>query len=157
MTSSTEKRTQLYRQVDRFLDSPSTLPADIAMLSNYLDHDPKTVDIQDPLPVDEVEERLEIAKEIQAQEWSPFRDDDQIREELRLTAMHLSIIMAVPLNKLREHRHDLPFDEIHRLVRLGMLIFLHSSLPHSKQDYWLIRTSDSEELSRDGQAHIERR
>lgn len=28
-----------------FLDSLSTLPADITMLSNYLDHDPKTVEI----------------------------------------------------------------------------------------------------------------
>ena len=65
-----------------------------------------------------MEERYQIARQIQ-------RDNDDVQ----LTALQLSIVMTMPLGKLREIMVarkigdvEIPFDKVHRFVRICTLI-----------------------------------
>jgi len=63
------------------------------MLSNYLQDQPQYDKMQDLVPAEEIEERLQLAREISAR----LRDGGPPQ----LTALELSVIMAVPLGTLR--------------------------------------------------------
>lgn len=110
---------EMHRKVDNFLDSPSTLRMDVTILSEYLESKPKTSPVQGLLPADEVEERLHIAGQVQAAKWIGLSEGDILRAETLLTVMELSIIMTIPLGKLRELREKIPFEMIRRFLRFG--------------------------------------
>ena len=88
-----KRRAQLHQDLDSFLYAASTQPTDIRMLSNYLQDQPQYDKMQDLVPAEEIEERLQLAREISAR----LRDGGPPQ----LTALELSVIMAVPLGTLR--------------------------------------------------------
>ncbi|KAL7622009.1 hypothetical protein AAE478_007510 [Parahypoxylon ruwenzoriense] len=108
--ASTNKRKQLIQELDSFLASSTTKPADIDMLSNYLNDRPRNTSLQHILPADEIEERLRIARLIQKQ------------NKAQLTAVQVSIVMTVPLETLQRFMPSLlgaiPFKDIRNLVRI---------------------------------------
>ena len=115
---SPRERELAHRNLDSFIDASSTLRSDIDGLFKYMDYRPQTAEIQSPLPVDEMEERYQIARQIQ-------RDNDDVQ----LTALQLSIIMTIPLGKLRSImtattgilESPIPFRDINRFVRICKL------------------------------------
>jgi len=94
----------LHKLLDKFLENPSVLPADIKFLSDYLADEPETASMENQLPAEEIKERLEIATTLMKEE-----DSD---DELFMSTFDLSTIMAIPLEQLRnmkaeEARHAL--------------------------------------------------
>ncbi len=100
----------LHDQLDAFIAHMSTTPADVEMLSKYLIEQPQIATTKDMLPVDEIDERLEIARRITKDTGGS------------LSAVHLSILMVMPLDQLRkiDPREELPFTSMQRLVRISM-------------------------------------
>jgi len=125
------KRVQLHKELDAFLDASNTDQASIDALSKYLQSraDEYGTIVEKLLPADEIEERLRIARKIQAEIWDGI-DDEKLKDLTRLTVLQLAIIMTIPLEYLRQNVSDsLPFDAIRRLVHLCTLnvpIFDHS-------------------------------
>jgi len=112
---SVERRAKLQESLNKFLDASLTRSQDVDKLDQYLDYQPRTLDTQDPLPVDEMEERFQIAVRVE-QDFG-----------MELTVLQLSIIMTLPLETLRQYvvtlGIDIPFDGIHRFVRICTLSF----------------------------------
>jgi hypothetical protein len=124
--NASPKRAQLKQEFDEFLGDPSTKPEDVELLSNYLKARPKTADIQTLLPVEEVEERLQIARQLE-------------RRFGEISALNLSIIMTLPLETIRSRSwKKLPLLQIEKLVRICMFTnFLSTkhSQTHQMQFY----------------------
>ena len=101
------------------MDATSTLPADIDMASKMLRSRPNVAPMHDSLPMDEVEERLQLAGQL-------------IRDEPTWSAIDVSILMAIPLGDIREvaasktNLLQISFGEIEQFVRM---VVLSSLLP----------------------------
>src|SRR5690606_20480292 len=65
------KRVQLHKELDAFLDASNTDQASIDAISKYLQSraDEYGTIVEKLLPADEIEERLRIARKIQAEIW----------------------------------------------------------------------------------------
>ena len=85
---SNETRAELRLALDSFLNASTTTEQDARALLHSLKFRPTTAPVVDTLPIDEVEERLVLAGNIDIDsEWE---------------AIHVSILMAIPIDVLRE-------------------------------------------------------
>jgi hypothetical protein len=104
-TKTSSNRARLKQELDKFLDEPSTRPEDADQLSKYLEARPKTAATRTILPIEEVEERLQIVRQME-------------RRFGEISAMNLSIIMALPLETIRTRPlKTIPLILIEKLVR----------------------------------------
>lgn len=108
--TSDDKRAEVCREVDAFLDAPTTMQTDVEMLLNSLRHRPHIAPIHDPLPMDEVEERLQLASQVST-EITTWR------------AIDISILMAIPLHTVRraaaDDQNEIEFGNLQQFVRMG--------------------------------------
>lgn len=86
----------IFGAVDAFLHAKTTNQVDIEQLRLYLQHRPEMAPVHEPLPADEMDERLQFA--MQASGW--IGDENDPIEGL-LTNFGMSVIFCMPLDELR--------------------------------------------------------
>ena len=112
-----------YEQIDAFLGRPSTHGQDDACLDRFLDYDHERSSPSRAVPLEEIEERLELAKDVQDHIYGPLhgQESDSQLKDRQLTAFQLSVLMVMPLEKLRGLRpSNLQFTEFAELVKIRM-------------------------------------
>ncbi len=88
---SSSQYDRIVKEVKPFLDADSTIPDDVETAVRSLKARPPAEAVHDPLPVDEMETRLQLAAQIQAKIFPDAED------EYHLTAFELSTTMLAPL------------------------------------------------------------
>lgn len=104
------KREEVRRAAESFLEAETTTPIDIATMLRSLAHRPKIAPIHDTLPIDEIEERIQLANRATNYDITEW------------TAIDVAVLMTVLLNNIRsaaETGHDIPLAVIKDFVRLG--------------------------------------
>src|SRR5690606_26370138 len=108
-----------------FMDRPTTSDFDKAMLSKFLTARPERAPALAPMPKEELKERLMLAKSIETRLWGPeatAQDDANATKQRRLTAFELSVLMNLPIGRLR---HYMPsardFEAMKTLVTLCII------------------------------------
>lgn len=126
---SSDLGTRLQRIIDSaqaFLAADSTTSTDFDSLIHFMDARPPMTSTQSCLPIEDIEERLRLAANIQTRVWEQQEAKSQEdREEYRLTAFELSTILAAPLRIVQKWAEDpiIP-PSVDKLVRIGMLCFI---------------------------------
>ncbi|CAG9992639.1 unnamed protein product [Clonostachys byssicola] len=114
-------RLAIHRQLDDFLKNLDNRPDMMDQISKYLQHRPQWEEPRDLIPVDEVEQRLDLVEKYQtwkraelaeeAEEVDP--DDDEAQKqaaEWKLTRLAYAACMTMPLSLLVEYtKFDLYF------------------------------------------------
>ena len=81
-------------ELDKFLNSQKTRWQDKTALSMFLKREPSFSDPRNLSPIDEMDQRIVVMRDIE-------RGIQSIYPDWRLTAMHASIMMAMPLDTLQ--------------------------------------------------------
>lgn len=90
----------LHDELDRFLEEPTNEKYDIDAMRAYVAFKREKRTVQDILPVDEMDERLEIA-----QRFVDVLRARPLAERANLTAMQVSAVLLMPLHELRLMRN----------------------------------------------------
>src|SRR5690554_5834654 len=105
------KREEVRRVTASFLEAETTTPIEIAMMLKSLAHRPMIAPIHDALPLDEIDERIQLANRATNYDITEW------------TAIDVAVLMTVPLNNIRHaaeaDHEDIPFGVIKDFVRLG--------------------------------------
>ncbi len=117
-----------------FLADESTSVDDATMLMTSMRTRPLAANIDDPLPIEEMERRFALATKIQDLRWENIGhpgdlDDPEPGERMRLKAFEVSALMVLPIYRIQQFldEGDFMMDEINtteRLVRKGKSAFI---------------------------------
>ena len=125
-----------HEQVDEFLGRPSTNAQDTISLDRFLGYGQERSNPSSAVPVEELEERLELVREAQNRTFGVLRGvatDDKVKER-QFTAFQLSVMMMMPLQKLKGLNTTLAtFDQFERLVAVCMYLpVIYGNVPVTK-------------------------
>ncbi len=129
MASNDEVRRRCFESLDQFLTADSTTNRDIDLILKSMGARPTMGAIRSPLPIDEMEERLRLVAEYQDLLWAAENSQsDEDRHTSGLTTFELSVLMALPLERLRNVESVVEgpphFASCQEVVRMGMSCFL---------------------------------
>jgi hypothetical protein len=117
--------TERHRQLDEFLDRPSTHVLDDISLGRFLLYDEERARPSSAVLLDELEERLELVKQVQYRLFGKLRRNasEAKRAERQFTAFQLSAMMMMPLDNLRKLESTLDiFKDIESLIKICMCL-----------------------------------
>lgn len=106
-----ERADVLRADIEDYIANNSTRPRDDPTLREHLRHCPEFSPPVDLIPSDELEQLLDIAHDIQKhiQTYEP-------ESEWQLTAVHLSVLMVMPLDYLRVTKRKLVVEDPDHLI-----------------------------------------
>ena len=95
-----ERADVLRADIEEYIATHPTRPRDVPTLRGHLKHYPEFSPPADLIPSDELEQRLDIAHDIQ-------KHIQMDEPEWHMTAAHLAVLMVMPLDNLRVTRSKL--------------------------------------------------
>ena len=130
---SLHTNTNRHDRVDEFIGRPSTHAQDTISLDRFPGYDQERSNPSSAVPVEELEERLELVREAQNRTFGVLRGvatRDKVKER-QFTAFQLSVMMMMPLQKLRGLNTTLAtFDQFERLIAVCMYLpIIYGSVP----------------------------
>lgn len=125
-----------HEQVDGFFSSPSTQALEDVSLGRFLDYDQERARPSSAAPLEELEERLLLVKQVQNHVFGTLHRNatSDTLEKRQFTAFQLSVMMMMPLDNLRTLKPTLAgFKDFEQLVSICICLSIaHGSFLATK-------------------------